>query len=74
MFLPVTKHELFGRSARNSGIKVTNIEETAVFTVDFKIYSILILAFPGKFEVTKLTNQFHMLKICLSKIVTAILL
>jgi hypothetical protein len=48
LFLPLIKHELFGRSARNLVIKVTNIEETAVFTVDCKIYSILIVAFLGK--------------------------
>ena len=47
LFLPVIIHELFGRSVRNLVTEVTNIEETAVFTVDFKVYSILIVAFPG---------------------------
>jgi len=37
LLLPVIKHELFRRPARNLVIKVINIEETAVFTVDFKI-------------------------------------
>jgi hypothetical protein len=48
LFLPVIIHELFGRSVRNLVTEVTNIKETAVFTVDFKLYSILIVAFPGK--------------------------
>ena len=48
LFLPVITHELFGRSVRNLVTEVTNIEETAVFTVDFKLYSVLVVAYPGK--------------------------
>jgi hypothetical protein len=48
LFLPVFTHELFGRSMRNLVTEVTNIEETVVFTVDFKIYTFLILTFSGK--------------------------
>jgi hypothetical protein len=48
LFLPVITNELFGRSVRNLVTEVIIIEETAVFRVDFKIYSVLIVAFPGK--------------------------
>jgi hypothetical protein len=73
LFLPLIKHELFGCSVRNWVIEVSNIEETAIFTVDFKIYSILIVAFPGKVLWSNEADEsIPLLKICLPQIVTSI--